>query len=69
MTRFLDLKKSREILQGEFSLNHNISFSISRPFLENSRFDGTNSQSRLEARNVEDTNLDLVSRTTRLKKS
>ena len=34
MTRFLDLKKSREILQGEFSLDHNISFSISRPFLE-----------------------------------
>ena len=35
-------------------------FKISSPS-RNSRFDGTNSRSRLEARDVEDTNLDLVS--------
>ena len=37
-----------------------ISFYISSPS-RNSRFDGTNSRSRLEARDVEVTNLDLVS--------
>ena len=62
-----------EAEQDEISQSRKISWDLATRFLErdiffyisspsrNSRFDGTNSRSRLKARDVEDTNLDLVS--------
>ena len=61
MARYLDLGKSHEIQQRDISLDHEISFSKSRPRHEIRDLMEPISRSRLEARDVEDTNLNLVS--------